>query len=276
MAKQGPTPPNRSKVLYENLFGGHDRDSALEIIASGIVTVVTHVESLLADAQLLAESKRYERAEFLAATAREEMGKLYILVDMCRLNLAKHESILRALCKAFYQHEVKHAYFELSAKSYPGITNLAEVKQAFEHETRRWWPSDYESGEPDMPHDTYFYREANLYVDFEDYGKVWSIPEMPAKALSFDGNLFGANPVEAAQEALQKIEDTQALALLDANRLAILNSYFSRQLINENTGTDDLRALYGSVAADLVSQFGVDIEAFKTSEVRNWPLYPFL
>ena len=128
MAKQGPTPPNRSKVLYENLFGGHDRDSALEIIASGIATIVTHVEPLLADAQLLAESKRYERAEFLAATAREEMGKLYILVDMCRLNLAKHASILRALCKAFYQHEVKHAYFELSAKSYPGITNLAEVK----------------------------------------------------------------------------------------------------------------------------------------------------
>ena len=275
MPQRGPTPPNRSKVLYANLFGTSDGASALEIIAAGIATIVRHAGSLLADAQLLADSERYERAEFLAATAREEMGKHYILVDMCRLDLARHESILRGLCKVFYGHEVKHAYFELSAKESPGITNLAQRKTAFHDETRRWWPSDYESGEPDMPHDTYFYR--HLYVDFEDYGKVWSIPVMPAKAMNFESSqLLGANPVAAAQEALKKIKDTQALGLYDPDKLAILNRHFSRQLINENTETGDLQALYSSIAADLESQFDVNADSFKASEIHKWPLYPFL
>ncbi len=274
MPQRGPIPPNRSKVLYDSLFGG-DRSGALETIANGIATIGENVASLLSDAQLLADSERYERAEFLATTAEEELGKLYILVDMCRLDFARHESVLRGLCKAFYDHVAKHAYVELNAQTYPGITNLAEMKEAYRIETQLWWPSDYESGEPDMPSDVYFYREANLYVNFDDYAKVWSIPKIPSKAMLFE-NPFLGTPVSKAEKVMKKIEHTHALGLFEPDRLGILNDHFSHRFINDRTEMDDLLGLYRSVGADLESQFGLPIERFEASEVHNMPLYAFL
>lgn len=275
MPRYGPTPPNRSNVLFDNLFGEVDRTATLETISSGISSVIENAGLLLADADVLAQAKRYERAEFLAATAREEMGKIYVLVDICRLNFGRHEGLLRGLCKAFYGHEIKHAYFELSARRYPGIINLAEMKRAFRNETQRWWPSGYESGEPDMPHDVYFYRELNLYVDFDNYAKTWSIPKMPAKALIFESEFLGT-PVTRAEEVLKRISATRDIELFEPDKLEILNRHFSLQTIDDRTDTHELERLYQRVGEDLEREFGLSSDRFEDSEVHNWPLYSFL
>lgn len=276
MPRRGPAPPDRTKLLYENLFGSGDRSVALRRVSDGVSQILENAGPLLEDAELLADSKRYGRAEFLTATAREEMGKLYILVDMCRLDFVRHESILRALCKAFYKHEVKHAYFDLSAERYAGIRSLPAVKNAFQNETQLWWLGSYEDGEPDMPHDVYFYREANLYVDFDGYAEKWLVPNMPGKALFFEESSFLGTPVSKALKALEKLKNTRGIGLFEPEKLRVLNSHFSRQLIDEETDLSDLVFLYKAVGADLERSWGISFAQFEESEVHNWPLYSFL
>lgn len=45
---------------------------------------------------------------------KEEIGKVFILLDMIKLDFAKHESTLRRLCRAFHNHGVKLAYTMLN------------------------------------------------------------------------------------------------------------------------------------------------------------------
>lgn len=109
-----------------------------------------NAEALLDDAAVLTDAKRYERAEFLIATAQEEMGKAYILLDMCRVDLARRQHVLGHLCRSFYSHVLKHVYFDLSANDYAGVWELPQVQHYFRVSAQEWWPSELESGEPDM------------------------------------------------------------------------------------------------------------------------------
>ena len=275
MPAMGPQPPERPKILYRCLFGHGDRATTLSRIADGVTAIVGNTRSLLEDATLLAGAKRYDRAEFLAATAREEMGKLYILIDMCRVDFKRREDIARKLCKGFYRHEIKHAYHGLCSGRYAGILDLAEVKRLFNVMTKRWWPGSYEDGEPDMPSEVYFFREANLYVDFDDYAEEWSSPISPAKSLLFEQEIFGT-PVTHACQALDAIEDSAILGLFEPDNLAILNTHFSGSIIDERTDMETLRNNYGAVGAELLKKTGVKPDQFEQSVVHNWPLYSFL
>ena len=186
---QSNTPPKASGVLFDFLFGGN-AEEAFGRLSEGIVAILGNVQRLIGDATVLVEAKRFGRASFLITTAEEEMGKIYILLDMCRVDIARRQDVLRHLCVCFYNHIIKHVYLDLSVNEYAGIRELSEVKHYFRVGAQKWWPSDPESGEPDMPHDMYFEREANLYVDVDSYADIWTTPGNPAMNMRFhDGFL---------------------------------------------------------------------------------------
>ena len=160
-------------------------------MSEGIVAILGNVQRLIGDATVLVEAKRFGRASFLITTAEEEMGKIYILLDMCRVDIARRQDVLRHLCVCFYNHIIKHVYLDLSVNEYAGIRELSEVKHYFRVGAQKWWPSDPESGEPDMPHDMYLRGEANLYVDVDSYADIWTTPGNPAMNMRFhDGFLL--------------------------------------------------------------------------------------
>ena len=220
---------------------------------------------------MLADARHYERAEFLTATATEEMGKAYILVDMCRVDFKKRSETVRYLCRAFYDHVRKHVYFDLCANRYPGIWELEQVRDAFLVGVREWWPGSLEDGEPDMPHETYFLREANLYVDFDEFSGSWSIPSYPAKSVFFESPF--SSPLDDAVAALKGLQFTQNLGLFHAEALATLNRRMKRVRVTESMATEDLAMIYAEVALDLQGRLGVAPSDFEKSQLRTWPLY---
>lgn len=263
--------PKRPTELFQCLFAG-DADLAFKLLSKGIIAMLDNAEGLVDDAALLADGKRYDRADFLAATALEEIGKAYILLDMCRVDLARHQHVLRHLCSSFYSHVLKHVYFDLSANDYAGIWELPQVQHYFRIQATEWWPSDLENGEPDMPHETFFLRDANLYVDINTYDGEWSGPSKASRALKFEDAVF-RSPIGKVQENLCHFRAAQDAGLLQPEALRLFNNAMKRLLVSENTTVDQLRATYSAAGADLQSKLGISLEIFRGSVLHNWPLY---
>ena len=154
-------PPRPADLLFRNLFERGTVGESFDLLASGILSAIANSDRLLSDCMTLADSGRYASARFLLTTAREELAKAPILADMCRLDIEKHKSVLKRLCRAFYDHIAKHAYIEVL--NGPDIRSMQEAREIWRIEVRKWWPAHPEDGEPDMPHDTYFDREFPLY-----------------------------------------------------------------------------------------------------------------
>lgn len=262
--------PNRVQILFEYLFGG-DEDQAFRRISEGVDAILDNAAILLDEAALLTGANRYERAEFLIGTAQEEMGKAYILLDMCRVDLARRLDVLRRLCRAFYDHVRKHVYFDLSAHSYPGIETLPEVQHYFRLGAQKWRQGSVEDGEPDMPNDTFFLREANLYVDVGMDAQSWAVPRHPAKSALFE--LPWVNPLDDALTALKKLQGTQRQGLFRAETLRILNGQMRGVSVTERTSLDELSALYRGAGEELEATVRVPLAAFKESQLHKWPMY---
>lgn len=263
--------PKRPTELFQCLFAGN-ADVAFKLLSEGIIAMLDNAEGLIEDATLLADAQRYDRADFLAATATEEMGKAYILLDMCRVDLARHQHILRHLCSSFYSHVLKHVYFDLSANDYAGIWELPQVQHYFRIQAKEWWPGDLESGEPDMPHDTFFLRDANLYVDINTYDGEWSGPSKASRALKFEDAVF-RSPIGKVRENLCHFRAAQDAGLLQPEALRLFNNVMKRLLVSENTSVDQLLATYSAAGADIQSKLGISQEIFRGSVLHNWPLY---
>ena len=105
-----PKPPLPRLILYKNLFTELDHSGTLNRISDGITAIINNVNRLLEDVEILAKSNKYASAGFLLTTADEETAKVYILLDMCRLDFIRHENYLKNLCRGFYDHVVKYAY----------------------------------------------------------------------------------------------------------------------------------------------------------------------
>ena len=88
-------------------------------------------------------------ARFLLTTAREEVGKAFIMLDMCRLDFARHQSVLRRLCTAFYSHIEKQAYFD--TLQFEGLQSFAHVAEWWRVEMIKWFPGDLEGGGVQRP-----------------------------------------------------------------------------------------------------------------------------
>ena len=265
------TPPSRPGVLFGFLFGG-DQEEAFRRLSNGVAAMLDNAGKLLDDANLLVEARRFERASFLVATAQEEMGKVYMLLDMCRVDFARRQHVLRHLCRSFYSHVLKHLYLDLSANQYAGIRNLREVQHHFRISARKWWPSDPESGEPDMPHETYFLREANLYVDVDTYADIWAVPDNPALAMSFrDG--FVPGPLATAREMLDRLRASPNPKLYKPQALRAFNEAMKGFTVTERTSMTELRAAYEQAGRKLELALGVPRSEFAASELHNWPMY---
>lgn len=268
------TPPQPGRFLYESLFVRREQTTILELLSKGLCAFAQNANWLLEDAKLLADAERYARAGFLVATADEEIAKSYIILDACRLDFALHEGPLRRLCHAFYDHIEKHAYNKVVRFNH--FHDMHHVREFFYIELRRWWPSgDIESGEPDMPHETYFARQANLYVDFSDYDQAWLVPRPDTRGYAFE-RILGPDALSASQQALNRLLSTRDEGLYKPEVLSILNEIFKKHYVTERTPNDQLFRLYEMVAEKTENVFGIPRNKFKDLALMQWPLYHFL
>ena len=270
-----PQPPNPASQLYENLFSGRENEVSFEILSSGLNAICTNVELLLEDANLLISERRFARGQFILATADEEMAKVYILLDMCRLNFDSHESTIRRLCKAFYSHAEKHAYNEV----YRGrIRSLEEARSIFHIGLQRWWPGDSESGEPDLPHDTVFNRDFNLYVDYIEFDQDWWVPPRDNNRLLFEPltGIGDRTPLTESENAFDKIRTSKSLGLFNSNILERLNSCFSGNYINESTADSFFEEAHDTLYGRVHAINEITESNFTNSILKGWPLYHFL
>ncbi len=280
-------PPRPAQQLFENLFCGRGRDAIIHVLSDGLVAVVKNANRLIEDVGLLFEAKRYASAGFLLATADEEMAKSYILLDMCRLDFSRHESVLRALCGAFYNHITKHAYKQVHRFAHDHRdrlmreTDLSDLKGTWGTEIQRWWPGSLDmdgiQDEPDMPHETVWTREMPLYVDFYDEG--WSSPENRQQRFRF--HLVSFDEIEGSDFSktntdLGRLNGAHARGLYMAECLAILNDVFAKYYITQKTRIHEILQLNMEVAERLQSECGISSEDCEQFALVEWPLYDFL
>ena len=277
MPPRGPRPPDRQKFLYGVLFEDREPDATFGLISRGIDAIVDNVALLVADAELLAASDRYARADFVAAAARGEMGKFYLLLDMCRLDLARHENYLKRLCWGFYDHITKHAYFKYCTRTYAGIQTMSDLGHYFNLARQQWWPAGPEDGEPDMPNNVYFLREANLYVGYDDYAEEWVYPDESHGQINYDPALsFLGTPIAETREVSDRFTNGRERGLFRPESLGAVNARFKRRFFNKEAATDELIAMHQLVAGDLAKSLGTTEDAYRQSALETWPLYSFV
>lgn len=266
--------PQRADQLYENLFARRSSVQTLEALSDGLNSIVDNANRLLVDATKLANAKRYSSASFLLATANEEMAKSYILLDMCRLDFARHTNILYGLCRAFYDHVAKHAYNEVARSSH--FTDMSHVKEMWDLEITKWWPApNDESGEPDMPHATYFSREMALYVDFIDYDQKWHIP-LPDSRQHVFKPILGSSELVRSRAALKRLRQTSAAGLYSPQCLVILDDVFKQHYVSVKTSNAQIIKLYDKVAHGIIKETGITKDMFDKSSLNECPLYSFV
>jgi len=273
MHERNAHPPRPANLLFENLFLRRKSLDTLKVISVGLSSFVVNSSRLIADVDLLECSARYPSASFLLATADEEMAKSYILLDACRLDFSRHQDVLKGLCRAFYNHVAKHAYNKVLR--FPNLRNMTHVNELWDVEVTRWWPSsDPESGEPDMPHDTYFAREMPLYVDFIDYDQDWFVPKKNTGKVNFEDDLDSR--FSESEAALERLRRTHNAGLYRPECLAILNETFRNHHIKEDTPNEEIIRLEEQTAEQIEKKIGIPRAQFCQSALSEWPLYHFV
>ncbi len=263
-----PSPPKPGKQLYDNLFQGLDQSEIINRISDGINAVIANSNRLLEDVKILVKSNRLASAGFLLTTADEEMAKVYILLDMCRLDFTRHESLLKNLCRGFYDHVIKHAYRRIIQSS-DESQDMLKVKAFWTYEITKFWPSGPESGEPDFLHDTYLHRELSLYVDFIDYNQSWHIPDNTINSYRFEKE-YGEDAISKSKIFFERIQTSSNKGFFDREILSIVNDEFRNNIISEKTATAEIQRIYKKIQ----SRIPTDIQAdFENCSLSEWPLY---
>src|ERR1700674_4245766 len=99
--------------LLESAFHrARQNGCAYDFLANGIQACLENAASLAKEFSCLAAHGFNARAQFVMATAMEEMGKALILFDFVRISWDQKDWI-SALCKAFYNHIKKAAYAKI-------------------------------------------------------------------------------------------------------------------------------------------------------------------
>lgn len=260
--------------MYENLFEGRKPESILQDLSGGVLGCTANAARLLSDVELLADSGRYASATFLLTTAKEEMAKSYILLDACRVDLSRHENILRRLSRAFYDHIAKHAYY--SIHRLPSTASMEALKQLWEVETKRLWVSgDPESGEPDMPHATYFHRELPLYVNFSDYVGAWLVPDDKNHKFQFE-KLMGLDFMKTTNKMLDRLRQAEQRGLFAPEVLEILNASLRDHYFNESIPLQEIETYYHRFAAQVSRLMNMAVDEILRSPLAAVPLYHFV
>ncbi len=243
-------------------------------MAGGVEASLENIDRLLSDVDFLLVDKRYATASFLLATAQEEVAKIFILIDTCRLDPSKYASVLRSLCKAFYSHIAKHAYNEV--RRIPIIHDMGQAADRWRIAVRRWWPgsSDPQDGEPAMPHDTVFDREVPLYVDWDYWSRTWIVPRRSTNRLKFD-NAHWPSELDRFRAELQTVKEAAAKGLLSAEALKTVNTIYGGTYIGDSTPMDTIHKLEEKLVASVSSTLSLSDADILKSPLVALPLYHF-
>ena len=162
-----------------------------------------------------------------------------------------------------------------SRPSYPNVSELTPAENQTSPAPLESIPAETnrsESGEPDMPHDTYFIREMPLYVDFNDYGEDWYDPEKEAASRY---RIVDKHSYPATEEALGRLQRTFEAGLYAPESLAILNDNFKKLYISDKTSAKEIQRLYEKTAQQMENKLGIEKKTFFESALHEWPLYHF-
>jgi AbiV family abortive infection protein len=274
--------PDRAVSLFELLFDRNEQALTLRLLADGLTTILDHVRELLTDAECLVRSDRFARAWFLASTADEELGKCHLLLDCARLDISKHQSDLRILSRSFYDHVDKYAYMRLWRWGPPTTFwwwSMDDVFRIFNSDRVKFWKAtaysfDEPPDEPDMPHNTYFAREQNLYVDILETGS-WYVAE-PSDGYArerFDevnGDFETRKQTTAHLMAFDKLRRQGALG---EQALQALNAVWSPHYINRATSREQINTLWLKTATAMSRFCDSTEENLIASPLCFWPCY---
>lgn len=274
-----PSQPDR---LYDALFTGRTEDSVVQTLSSGIGALCANARRLFDDAKMLAAEGRFATARFLLAAMDEEAGKVYILLDMARLDFAKHQGELRKLCRAFYNHLLKHAYIEVTRwKPFNETLELYSVQRIFDMAKKEYWEANSASGEPAVPADHLIDREGSLYVDFfSDGDEIWWTPDNNRSAEGVIGPapLPVGGALDRAERSLLKLEEAIKSGLFSPMLLAAFHKEFSTiHIVSLGATNQQVRSSYNRIFERLEVQ-GVhfDQPLRDDSALIGWPLYSLI
>ena len=259
--------PELGTALYQGLFV--ESKDHIAAIAQGIQHLVRNARRLYEDAKILAEANRLVSAEFLLTTAKEEIGKVFILLDMIKLDFPKHESTLRRLCRAFYNHGVKLAYTTLNTAY--ALGDLREAKQAFIDTAANWVLGQEENGVPDMPNLWVMEREWRLYVDYFEQDSLWFVPA------EFDKSGWGTKTeLGYVEDCIQRAEQALKEGNFKPETLVAYHTAFSKHYFTEASPDRELtKAAYhflGITEPKNVRFWMLHERSF----LFSWPLYAFV
>ena len=259
------------KRLFDNLFEHREYAETLLSLSEGIAAIEENASRLIDDALLLLNEDRWTSGRFLLSTADEEIAKSYILMDMCRLDFSRHQSVLKRLCTAFYDHVYKYAYNVVTQSN--DIHNMVEARREWASSVERWasMPSE-ENDEPELLHDTFFLREVLLYIDFLDSDQRWSDPKADTAEYTYS---MGVG-ITGSQAALDRLRKSRDLRLYARESLSIMNSEFKKHYITEKTPTELVKSIHRKTAQQISSELGISIDSYYESPLNAWPLYHFV
>lgn len=262
--------PSQYKMLYEGMFGEKNQDYSLNLIGSGILKCIDNTERLLIDAKILKEKDSFSTSAFLTAIAKEELAKIFILLDMARLDFVRNAGDIKKLCKIFYDHVAKDTYIKVHYGGF-SLHTMKDVKDIILVLKRKWMSGDYESGEPDMPHESIRSREWNLYTDFSYYDNKWSFPILSYHKTEICLLKYEIKDVE---EILKELKEVKNIGLFSPEYLGIFHEEFSKIYISEKTSNNEIKKVYECVVPEIERQFPGVIAADKLfSFIAKWPLY---
>lgn len=280
MPRVGTPAPDPARELYDDLFAHTPPDRVLDDLGRGVLTVLEHVPELLTDVDILVSVERFARARFLLATADEELGKAHLLIDAARLDFAKHEGTVKALCRGFYDHVVKFAYWRAWRQPHTALSPEYGERFAtlFSCDLARWWPGgDPEDGEPDLPHDTAFHRDMNLYVYYSHYARGgWVAPVPTQRGWDFGRQSVLGDLRVVTREHLATFQVLAAGNAFSRDAMLALYDVWRRLYVKAETAESDVDRLRDKTAAAVAAVTSCTPETVRASPLCMWPCYSFL
>lgn len=272
--KRPPKRPKQSDVLYNALFD-NSKEKIISLISDGIRELHKNAKNLFDDVVILLEHERFTSSDFLLFTAAEELAKIYILIDMLRLDFGK-KARLKRLCQAFYSHILKSVYFSIIRFPLP-IRDMKHLQEIAEIEKQEYWPEyDNESGEPDMIHLELLRRETSLYVDFSEYNVSWLSPSPGISKSNIDpGNSTGYQ--EETKATFKRIDKALKEGCFDTDCLTIFHDVFSKREIGISMPVNEISRIYKRFLKEAEK---AGVTAAGKIEGKNplldWPIYAVL
>jgi len=272
--KRRPKRPKQSDVLYNALFA-NSKERIIGLISDGIRELHKNAKSLLDDVVVLSEHERFTSSDFLLFTAAEELAKIYILIDMLRLDFGK-KARLKRLCQAFYSHLLKSVYFRIISFPLP-IRDMKYLQEIAEVEKQEYWPEyDYESGEPDIINLELLRRETSIYVDFDEYAGFWISPNPGiSKANINSGDSTGYQ--EEIKAIFKRVEKALSEGCFDTDCLIIFHDVFSKREIGIGMPMNEISKIYKRFVKE-VEKAGIKAAGKIEEEnpLLDWPIYAVL